>query len=85
MKYILNYRMKCCIEQLRGIILVTLKNYLKTMLIQTVTTHIFRYVNYTLIITCVYNYSLIILNYYNLHIQIIIIMHYNINTQVYNN
>ena len=36
--------------QLRGMILVMLKNYLKTMLIQTVTKHILRYVNYTLII-----------------------------------
>ena len=57
-----------CMMQLRGIILVMLKNYLNTMLILTVITHL-RYVNYTHIITCVYNYSLIIINY-NLHIKI---------------
>ena len=61
--------------RLRGMILVMLKKYLKTMLIQTVTKHITRYVNYTLIIiiqfACIYNYSLININY-NLHIKIII-------------
>ena len=56
--------------RLRGMILVMLKKYLKTMLIQTVTKHITRYVNYTQF-ACIYNYSLININY-NLHIKIII-------------